>query len=68
MNMSQIKLAAVLMACLTGAPMHISAQTLKKIEVTNKITVSYRESSIPFSYLPASGNRAVGFAVYLTIL
>ncbi len=66
MNMSQIRVAAVLMACLTGAPMHISAQTLKKIEDTNKITVSYRESSIPFSYLPASGNRAVGFAVDLT--
>jgi ABC-type amino acid transport substrate-binding protein len=41
------------------------AQTLKKISDSNKITVSYRESSVPFSYL-ISPNKAVGFAVDLT--
>ena len=42
-----------------------SAQTLKKVADNNKITVSYRESSVPFSYLIGS-KTAVGFAVELT--
>ena len=42
-----------------------SAQTLKKIADSNKITVSYRESSVPFSYLIGS-TKAVGFSVELT--
>jgi glutamate/aspartate transport system substrate-binding protein len=41
------------------------AQTLKKIADTNKITVSYREAAIPFSYTLDSG-KPVGFSVDLT--
>lgn len=41
------------------------AQTLKKVADSNKITVSYRESSVPFSYL-ISPTKPVGFAVDLT--
>ena len=41
------------------------AQTLKKIADSNKITVSYREASVPFSYLIGS-TKAVGFSVDLT--
>lgn len=43
----------------------VGAQTLKKVSDSNKITVSYRESSVPFSYL-VSPAKAVGFAVDLT--
>ena len=42
-----------------------SAQTLKKVTDNNKITVAYRESSVPFSYL-ISQTKAVGFSVDLT--
>ena len=42
-----------------------TAQTLKKIADANKITVSYREASVPFSYLIGS-SKSVGFSVELT--
>ena len=41
------------------------AQTLKKVADSNKITVSYREASVPFSYLIGS-SKAVGFSVELS--
>jgi glutamate/aspartate transport system substrate-binding protein len=41
------------------------AQTLKKIADSNKITVSYREAAVPFSYVSGPG-KPVGFAVELT--
>lgn len=41
------------------------AQTLKKIADAGQITVGYRESSVPFSYL-ISPTKPVGFAVDLT--
>lgn len=41
-----------------------AAQTLKKVSDSNTITVAYRESSVPFSYLVA--DQPVGFAVDLT--
>ena len=41
------------------------AQTLKKVADANKITVSYREASVPFSYLIGS-SKSVGFSVELT--
>lgn len=44
---------------------HADAQTLKKVSDSNKMTVSYRESSVPFSYTPGPG-KAIGFAVDLT--
>lgn len=43
----------------------VSGQTLKKITDSNKMTVSYREAAVPFSYLLAP-NKPVGFAVDLT--
>ncbi len=50
---------------LTALAPSAGAQTLKKIADSNKITVSYRESSVPFSYL-ISPTKPVGFAVDLT--
>ena len=57
-------LAAVLVAAAfagTGA----QADTLKKIAESGKITVAYRESSVPFSYLAGTGGP-VGFSVEIT--
>ncbi len=62
MKFSILMTAALLAAGITTG---VSAQTLKKIADGNKITVSYRESSIPFSYLTGS-SKAVGFSVELT--
>jgi len=62
MKFSILMTAALLAAGLTTS---VSAQTLKKVADSNKITVSYREASIPFSYLVGS-NKAVGFSVELT--
>lgn len=58
-----IVMSAVLLA--TGLASTASAQTLKKVADSNKITVAYRESSVPFSYLIGS-TKAVGFSVELT--
>ena len=58
-----ILVTAVLLTC--GLSTATRAQTLQKISESNKITVSYRESSVPFSYLIGS-TKAVGFAVELT--
>ena len=58
-----ILMTAVLLT--TGLATTASAQTLKKVGDSNKITVSYRESSVPFSYLIGS-TKAVGFSVELT--
>ncbi len=58
---SAVLLSAGLAAAVTGA----SAQTLNKIAQSNQITVSYREASVPFSYLIGS-TKAVGFSVELT--
>ena len=58
-----ILMTAVLLTC--GLSTATRAQTLQKISESNKITVSYRESSVPFSYLIGS-TKAVGFAVELT--
>ena len=48
-----------------GVTTTASAQTLEKVAKNNKITVSYREASVPFSYLIGS-TKAVGFAVEMT--
>lgn len=61
----------VLTAALIGAGFSalsatvVEAQTLDKIAGSNKITVSYREAAIPFSYA-LSPRKAVGFSVDLT--
>jgi ABC-type amino acid transport substrate-binding protein len=56
--------ALVAIAIAFTAPLAHS-QTLRKIAETERITVGYRESSIPFSYL-ISPNKPVGFAVEIT--
>ena len=62
-----MKLSKLMTAALLGAGMACaaSAQTLQKVGDSNKITVSYREASVPFSYLIGS-TKAVGFSVELT--
>jgi ABC-type amino acid transport substrate-binding protein len=62
-----MKLSLLMTAVLltTGLANTASAQTLKKVDDSNKITVSYREASVPFSYLIGS-TKAVGFSVELT--
>ena len=65
MKILQFTPAVLLAAGLASAPLEASAQTMKKIADSNKITVSYREASVPFSYLIGS-SKAVGFSVELT--
>ena len=48
-----------------GVAASATAQTLQKVADTNKISVSYREASVPFSYLIGS-KTAIGFSVELT--
>jgi len=62
MKISTLMTAVMLTA---GVANIASAQTLKKVTDNNKITVAYRESSVPFSYL-ISQTKAVGFSVDLT--
>jgi glutamate/aspartate transport system substrate-binding protein len=57
--------ATVLAAALAAVAPTAGAQTMQKVADSNKITVSYREASVPFSYLIGPG-KAVGFAVDLT--
>ncbi len=65
MKAPRIKALALLIACMASTVSIVEAQTLKKVDNSNKITVSYRESAVPFSYLTAPGKPA-GFAVELT--
>ncbi|MFZ4285915.1 transporter substrate-binding domain-containing protein [Variovorax sp. HJSM1_2] len=62
-----MKLRAVSTASLLFCSLLASAQadTLSKITDSNRMTVAYRESSVPFSYLAGAGG-AVGFSVDLT--
>ena len=62
MKISTLMTAVLLTA---GVASTVSAQTLKKVTDNNKITVAYRESSVPFSYLIGQ-SKAVGFSVDLT--
>ena len=54
-------LAAAAMSCVQAAEL---TGTLKKVKETNSITVGYRESSIPFSYLDNNG-KPIGYAMEL---
>lgn len=65
MKISGLMTAVLLAAGLATPTATVSAQTLAKIAASNKITVSYREASVPFSYL-ISPTKAVGFSVDLT--
>lgn len=60
-NLSIALFAAALSAALPTA----QSQTLQKIATSDKITVSYREAAVPFSYVIGT-HKAVGFAVDLT--
>ncbi|WP_341903006.1 transporter substrate-binding domain-containing protein [Polaromonas sp. YR568] len=62
MKLSTLMTAVLLTA---GLATTAGAQTLKKIADSNKITVSYREASVPFSYLIGS-KTAVGFSAEIT--
>ena len=60
MKLSALSTAVLLAAmAATGAQ---AADTLAKVAEANKITLAYRESSVPFSYLEAPG-KPIGFAV-----
>jgi glutamate/aspartate transport system substrate-binding protein len=52
--------ALMLLAC--GAATAHAAGTLEKAAASGQITLAYRESSVPFSYLEAPG-KPIGFAV-----
>lgn len=54
--------AALLVAAVTCAAPPVSADTLKKIAESGRITLAYRESSVPFSYL-AGPQQPIGFGV-----
>ena len=56
---------ALMVAAIGTLPLSVDAQTLEKVAASNKITVSYREAAVPFSY-SLSPTRAVGFSVDLT--
>ncbi|MBT2323010.1 transporter substrate-binding domain-containing protein [Variovorax paradoxus] len=62
MKLSALMAAVVLTAAVTGAQ---AADTLAKIAESGKITLAYRESSVPFSYLDGP-NKPVGFSVELS--
>lgn len=57
--------AATAVATVCGLAPMAHADTLKKVADSNKITVAYREASVPFSYV-ASASKAVGFSADLT--
>ena len=61
----KISILATALLLTAGLATTASAQTLKKVADSNKITVSHREASVPFSYLIGS-NKAVGFSVELS--
>jgi glutamate/aspartate transport system substrate-binding protein len=62
MKCSALTSALLLALAATGAQ---AADTLAKIAQTGKITLAYRESSVPFSYLEGS-NKPIGFSVELS--
>ncbi|MGE5649458.1 MAG: transporter substrate-binding domain-containing protein [Bacillota bacterium] len=65
MSTSRMMVVALATIGLTSLAYDANAQTLKKIAESNKITVSYREAAVPFSYLLAP-SKPVGFSVDLT--
>lgn len=64
MKLNRLVLSAALTSCLASFAntSYAQADTLKKIADTGKMTLSYREASIPFSYL-ASAGAPIGFSV-----
>jgi ABC-type amino acid transport substrate-binding protein len=65
MKLSILMTAALLAAGVAASAGAQTVSTLKKVADANKITVSYREASVPFSYLIGS-KTSVGFSAELT--
>jgi ABC-type amino acid transport substrate-binding protein len=65
MKLNRINLAAVVLVGMASVSAVQAEDTLKKISDSGKITLSYRESSVPFSYL-TGGSTAVGFSADLS--
>lgn len=65
MNISRLIAASIATMGLASFAGNINAQTLKKVAESNKITVSYREAAVPFSYVLGT-RKPVGFAVDIT--
>ncbi|MBC7469908.1 MAG: transporter substrate-binding domain-containing protein [Ramlibacter sp.] len=61
----KLKLTALALLLTVGATAATADDTLKKVSDSGRISVAYRESSIPFSYIAAAG-KPVGFSVELT--
>lgn len=62
MKLSALMAAVLLSVAVTGAQ---AADTLAKIAESGKITLAYRESSVPLSYLDGP-NKPIGFSVELS--
>ena len=60
-----MKLSVLMAAVLLTATGAQAADTLAKVAASNKITMAYRESSVPFSYLDGPG-KPIGFSVELS--
>lgn len=58
-------IATACLLCASAATMAQTTDTLKKITDSGKITLAYRESSVPFSYL-AGGLQPIGISVDLS--
>src|SRR4051794_26936154 len=63
------RIAATLVCLLVGAGLASGAEgeltgTLKKISDTGIVTIGYRESSLPFSYM-GGGKQPIGYAIDL---
>lgn len=61
----KLKMTALALLLAVGASAASADDTLKKVSDSGRISVAYRESSIPFSYI-ASAGKPVGFSVELT--
>ena len=61
----KLKMAALALLLAVNATAVSAQDTLKKVSDSGRISVAYRESSIPFSYI-ASAGKPVGFSVELT--
>ena len=61
----KLKMTALALLLAVGATTATADDTLKKVSDAGRISVAYRESSIPFSYI-ASAGKPVGFSVELT--
>jgi len=59
MKLTQLTAISLLLASIAGAA---AADTLKKVSDAGRITLAYRESSVPFSYVAGVG-KPVGFSM-----